>query len=196
MMPFNCSHRNKNVSKHRVRLISLVPFVWESNPKLQGGWCKTEPPDHRGSAAHPGGAGTREEPGTLTGCACSPWFVSFGLFGLCTRVFPGYLGIRKAKDNAASWMREVQVEISYKFHKTILNTRGYCRSSIQEDIVVFETISAIYYYNYKICSVMLIRFGAESGQLLFQSNLDELRVRGINRTNTPTPNATCQSSRL
>ena len=125
MMPFNCSHRNKNVSKHRVRLISLVPFVWESNPKLQGGWRKTEPPDHRGSAAHPGGAGTREEPGTLTGCACSPWFVSFGLFGLCTRVFPGYLGIRKAKDNAASWMREVQVEISYKFHKTILNTRGY-----------------------------------------------------------------------
>jgi hypothetical protein len=27
--------------KHRVRLFSLVPHVWESNPKLQGGWCKT-----------------------------------------------------------------------------------------------------------------------------------------------------------
>ena len=22
-------------------LFSLVPLVWESNPKLQGGWCKT-----------------------------------------------------------------------------------------------------------------------------------------------------------
>jgi hypothetical protein len=21
---------------------------WESNPKLQGGWCKTQPPTHRG----------------------------------------------------------------------------------------------------------------------------------------------------
>jgi hypothetical protein len=29
---------------HRVRLFSLVPLVWESNPKLQGGWCKTQPP--------------------------------------------------------------------------------------------------------------------------------------------------------
>ena len=36
---------------HRVRLFSLVPLVWESNPKLQGGWCKTELPDHRGSGA-------------------------------------------------------------------------------------------------------------------------------------------------
>jgi hypothetical protein len=27
-----------------VRLLSLVPLVWESNPKLQGGWCKTQPP--------------------------------------------------------------------------------------------------------------------------------------------------------
>ena len=26
---------------HRVRLFSLVPLVWESNPKLQGGWCRT-----------------------------------------------------------------------------------------------------------------------------------------------------------
>ena len=32
------------VLKHRVRLFSLVPLVWESNPKLQGGWCKTQPP--------------------------------------------------------------------------------------------------------------------------------------------------------
>jgi hypothetical protein len=31
-----------------VRLFSLVPLVWESNPKLQGGWCKTQPPAHRG----------------------------------------------------------------------------------------------------------------------------------------------------
>jgi hypothetical protein len=29
-------------------LFSLVPLVWESNPKLQGGWCKTQPPAHRG----------------------------------------------------------------------------------------------------------------------------------------------------
>ena len=36
------------VLKHRVRLFSLVPLVWESNPKLQGGWCKTQPPAHRG----------------------------------------------------------------------------------------------------------------------------------------------------
>ena len=25
-----------------MRLFSLVPLVWESNPKLQGGWCKTQ----------------------------------------------------------------------------------------------------------------------------------------------------------
>jgi len=30
---------------HRVRLFSLVPLVWESNPKLQGGWCKTKVAD-------------------------------------------------------------------------------------------------------------------------------------------------------
>jgi hypothetical protein len=29
-------------------LFSLVPLVWESNPKLQVGWCKTQPPVHRG----------------------------------------------------------------------------------------------------------------------------------------------------
>jgi hypothetical protein len=35
-------------------MFSLVPLVcqWESNPKLQGGWCKTEPPAHRKSGAH------------------------------------------------------------------------------------------------------------------------------------------------
>ena len=35
------------VLSHRVRLFALVPLVWESNPiepKLQGGWCKTQPP--------------------------------------------------------------------------------------------------------------------------------------------------------
>jgi hypothetical protein len=29
-------------------LFSLVPLVWESNPKFQGVRCKTQPPDHRG----------------------------------------------------------------------------------------------------------------------------------------------------
>jgi hypothetical protein len=29
-------------------LFSLVPLVWESNPKLQGGWCITQPVAHRG----------------------------------------------------------------------------------------------------------------------------------------------------
>jgi hypothetical protein len=29
-------------------LFSLVPLVRESNPKLQGGWCKPQPPAHRG----------------------------------------------------------------------------------------------------------------------------------------------------
>jgi hypothetical protein len=42
------------VLQHRMRLFSLVPVVWESNPKLQGGWCKDEPTDNRGSGAHPG----------------------------------------------------------------------------------------------------------------------------------------------
>ncbi len=32
------------VLQHRVRLFSRVSLVWESNPKLQGGWCKTQPP--------------------------------------------------------------------------------------------------------------------------------------------------------
>jgi hypothetical protein len=31
-----------------VALFSLVPLVWESNPKLQGDWCKTQPPAHWG----------------------------------------------------------------------------------------------------------------------------------------------------
>jgi hypothetical protein len=35
------------VLQHRVRLFSLVPLIWESNPNLQGGWCKTVPPAHR-----------------------------------------------------------------------------------------------------------------------------------------------------
>jgi hypothetical protein len=54
-------------------LFSLVPLVWESNPKVLGGWCKTQPPAHRGICSKPsgdleptqGGVGTREEPGTL-----------------------------------------------------------------------------------------------------------------------------------
>ena len=29
-------------------LFSLVPLVWELNPKLQGVWSKTQPPAHRG----------------------------------------------------------------------------------------------------------------------------------------------------
>ena len=33
---------------HRVRLFSLVPLVWKSTPKLQGGWCKSKPPAHPG----------------------------------------------------------------------------------------------------------------------------------------------------
>ena len=43
-------------------LFSLVPLVWESNPKLQGDWCK---PNHQPSGdLEPTQAGTREEPGT------------------------------------------------------------------------------------------------------------------------------------
>ena len=34
---------------HRVSLFSLVPLVWESNPKLQGVWCKTHHQTDRGS---------------------------------------------------------------------------------------------------------------------------------------------------
>ena len=41
-VPFAFAINNRNT--HRVRLFSLVPLVWESNPKLQGGWCKAEPP--------------------------------------------------------------------------------------------------------------------------------------------------------
>ena len=40
------------VLEHRVCVFSFVPRVWESNPKILCGWCKTEPPAHRGS--HPG----------------------------------------------------------------------------------------------------------------------------------------------
>jgi len=32
------------VLEHRVHLFSLVPLVWESNPKLQGDWCKSTSP--------------------------------------------------------------------------------------------------------------------------------------------------------
>ena len=57
-----------------VDLFSLLPLVWESNPKLQGSWCKTQPPVHWGILSQPsgdleptqGGAGTREEPCTFS----------------------------------------------------------------------------------------------------------------------------------
>jgi hypothetical protein len=48
------------VLQHRVRLLSLVPLVWESNPTLQGGWCKTKPP-----AQLPEGSGVRAHPGRV-----------------------------------------------------------------------------------------------------------------------------------
>jgi hypothetical protein len=35
-------------------LFSLVPLVWESNPKIQGDWCKAQPKAQRGYGAHPG----------------------------------------------------------------------------------------------------------------------------------------------
>ena len=38
-----------------VDLFSLLPLVWESNPKLQGGWCKTQPPVHWGILSQPSG---------------------------------------------------------------------------------------------------------------------------------------------
>jgi hypothetical protein len=47
-------------------------LVWESNPKLQGGWCKPNhqpiggsDPNHQGIWSPPRAGGTREEPGTL-----------------------------------------------------------------------------------------------------------------------------------
>ncbi len=36
--------RNPVLFTKGVALFSLVPLVRESNPKLQGGWCKTQPP--------------------------------------------------------------------------------------------------------------------------------------------------------
>jgi hypothetical protein len=50
-------------------LFSLVPLVWESNPKLQGGWCK---PNHQPSGdlepgAHPGAVCLTL---TITLCCC------------------------------------------------------------------------------------------------------------------------------
>jgi hypothetical protein len=47
-------------------LFSLVPLVWESNAKLQGGWCKPNYQHSGDLEPTQGGAGTREEPGTLT----------------------------------------------------------------------------------------------------------------------------------
>ena len=43
------------VLEHRVRLFSLVPLVWKSNPKLQGGrgWCKTAGRARRGRRERP-----------------------------------------------------------------------------------------------------------------------------------------------
>ena len=35
-------------------LFSLVPLVWESNPKLQGGWCKSNHQAREDSAPHCG----------------------------------------------------------------------------------------------------------------------------------------------
>jgi len=57
----------------------LVPLVWESNPKLQGGWCKTQPPAHledliptiRGSGAHPGRSKVIMCVNNSTGCVRS-----------------------------------------------------------------------------------------------------------------------------
>ena len=54
-------------------------------PKLQGGWCKTEPPAHQDLEPTQGGAGTREEPGTSnTGCLFSLCITSHEPAGLCS----------------------------------------------------------------------------------------------------------------
>jgi len=59
---------------HRVRLFSLVPLVWESNPKLQGAWCKTHHQADRGSDPN-----HQVEMESLQFVGCS-WFI--GLIGL------------------------------------------------------------------------------------------------------------------
>jgi hypothetical protein len=45
-----CRPRAAHLAPHRRGFLppSVVPLVWESNPTLQGGWCKTQPPAHRG----------------------------------------------------------------------------------------------------------------------------------------------------
>ena len=53
-------------------LFSLVPLVWESNPKLQGGWCK---PNHQpigGSDANHQGDLEPTQGGSVVrvGCVC------------------------------------------------------------------------------------------------------------------------------
>jgi len=59
------------------RTRTLVPLVWESNPKLQGGLEPTQ-----------GGAGTLEEPGTLTQVA--PVFPGSSRLGIEPKT-PGWL---------------------------------------------------------------------------------------------------------
>ena len=67
-----------------MRLFSLVPLVWESNPKLQDGWCKTQPPAHRGIRSQSSGD---LEP-TLGGAAQRVWHVYvFITAGPITKLF-------------------------------------------------------------------------------------------------------------
>jgi hypothetical protein len=62
-----------SVLQHRVApCFSLVPLVWELNPKLQGGWCKPNhqpiggsDPNHQGIWSPP-----RAGPGTYHMCIC------------------------------------------------------------------------------------------------------------------------------
>jgi hypothetical protein len=80
-------------------LFSLVPLVWESNPKLQGGWCKAnhQPSGHLEPTQ--GGAGTREEPCTLNVTGWSPVFPSSGdlIPTIWRPVFPGSYSVFMAK---------------------------------------------------------------------------------------------------
>jgi hypothetical protein len=58
-------------------LFSLVPLVWESNPKLQVGWCKNQPPARGGRVVCkkkiPKSPRTSRKTGQATGAPGRPW---------------------------------------------------------------------------------------------------------------------------
>ncbi len=95
------THEEPGTLTQGVALFSLVPLVWESNPKLQGGWCSVETQCLR---QHPPSAlsqviGTkveRRESGVEAQCLCQCAWWSHSLVHTSLAYYRGIVVIYRA----------------------------------------------------------------------------------------------------